>query len=258
MGSALITGASSGIGLATARLLAARGWRLFLVGRSPERLEAAAGNLGARLLEADLAEPGAARRLAAAMEAEADGLELLVNGAGQLEVGPAEGGAAERLIQVNCLGAIRLIEACLPLLRRGRRPCIVNLSSVAGRIAPPYMAAYAASKAALTAYSHALRQELRPQGIHVGLVLPGPVATPMVQGLLGGPHYPLPPGLPVLRADEVARAVLAVAERRLAEVILPRRLGVAARLASAFPLLVDQLYRRIGRRQEEVGTRCGA
>jgi uncharacterized protein len=145
-------------------------------------------------------------------------------------------------MRVNFLGAVATIEACLPLLRAAHRSVIVNVSSLAGRVAPPYMAAYAASKFALTGYSHSLRQELRPEGIHVGLVLAGPADTPMVQGKLGGHYYPRPPGVPVLTPHQVAQAVSMVVERRLPELLVPRRLGMAARLASAFPRLVDYFY----------------
>lgn len=247
---ALITGASSGIGLATARLLAGRGARLVLVGRSTSRLHAAAGRLDARLAEADLSRPEAVEQLARSVVAEEGMLDLLIHSAGQFELGPAERltpEAAERLIRVNLLGVMSLTQALLPLLRHGHRPAVICVSSLAGRVSPPYMGVYAASKAALNAYAHALRQELRREGIHVGLVLPGPVDTPMVEGRLGGPYYPLPPGLPVLSAEQVARAVVRVAERRIPEVVLPRWLTAAARLGSAFPGLVDLLYRGLAR-----------
>lgn len=246
----LITGASSGIGLATAELLSRSASRLFLVGRDPTRLQAVAARLQATPLSADVADSSSVERLAAIVRTQAGRLDVLVNCAGQLEVGPAEQlglAAAERLMRVNFLGAVATIHACLPLLRRGSRPVIVNVSSIAGRLAPPYMAAYAASKFALNGYSHALRQELGPEGIHVGLVLPGPTDTPMVHGRLGGSYYPLPPGVPVLAPEQVARAVLAVVERRLPEVVVPGRLAAAARLGGAYPGLVGWLYSRLRR-----------
>lgn len=243
----LITGATGGIGLAAAYTLARSASRLYLAGRDPNRLQTAAADLQATPLRADLCDPGEVQGMAERIMQDTGHLDVLVNCAGQLEVGPAEQlgpEAAERLMRVNFLGAVAAIHACLPLLRKGREPVIVNVSSLAGRLAPPYMAAYAASKFALNGYSHALRQELRPEGIHVGLVLPGPVDTPMVQGKLGGAHYPLPPGVPVLKAGRVAQAIAAVVELGLAEVVVPRRLAVASRLGSAFPALVDRLYRR--------------
>lgn len=243
----LITGASGGIGTAVAARLARAGALLFLAGRDPDRLAAAERRLSrpARLLPVDLALPDGGARAAQAVAAEAGRLDLLINCAGQLEVGPAEQLGPElaaELMRVNFLGAIRTIHACLPLLRQGTRPAIINVSSLAGRLAPPYMAAYAATKFALNGYCHALRQELRPEGIHVGLILPGPVQTAMIAQRLGGPHYHLPPGVPVIRPERVAQAIIAAADRRLGEVVLPRRLGLASRVGAAFPALVDLIY----------------
>jgi len=257
----LITGASSGIGLATAYTLASSNSHLYLVGRNKDRLQAVAADVRATAVFADLADPVQIGQIAAEIERLAGRLDLLVNCAGQLAVGRADElgvEAAERLIRVNYLGTVGVIHACLPLLRRGSAPVIVNVSSVAGRVAPPYMAAYAASKFALTGYSHALRQELQPEGIHVGLVLPGPVDTPMVRDRLGGPHYPLPPGTPVLTAERVAKAVVAVVEQRLAEVFVPRRLAAPTRLGSAFPALVDRMYRRISGSRASRGSGSAA
>lgn len=251
---ALITGGSSGIGLALAQLLARSNTRLFLVGRDLTKLQAVTQRLTATLLQADVADASDVGQLAAAIEQHAQRLDILVNCAGLLEVGPAEQlgvEVAERLMQVNFLGAVRVIHACLPLLRRGHGPVIVNVSSVAGRLVPPYMAAYAASKFALNGYSQALRQELRPEGIHVGLVLPGPVDTPMVAGKLDGAYYPLPPGIPVITPERVAQAIALLIERRLPEMVVPRRLAPAARLGAAFPGLVDRLYAKYRPEQQQ-------
>lgn len=246
----LITGASSGIGLSAAQRLAAMGDRLFLLGRSAERLREAAGDLDAIFLEADVTDNEALRQATGVIRQQAGRLDVLINCAGQLEIGPAEllgPEVAERLMRVNYLGTVAAIHACLPLLRQSERSVIVNLSSVAGKVAPPYMAAYAASKFALNGYTHSLRQELAPEGIHVGLVLPGPVQTPMVEGRLGTAHFPLPPGISVLTADQAVDGILTVMAQRRAEVLLPRRLGVAARMASAFPRLVDLIYRGLNK-----------
>lgn len=246
--SVLITGASNGIGLAAAYTLARSASHLYLVGRDAARLQAAASDLPATAICADVSDPVQVAAMAEEVNRLGGRLDVVINCAGQLEVGRADQlgfEVAERLIRVNYLGAVSVIHACLPLLRRGTNPVIVNVSSVAGRLAPPYMAAYAASKFALGGYSHALRQELRQEGIHVGLVLPGPVDTPMVHGRLRTAYYPLPPGTPVLTAGRVAKAILAVIEHRLPEVLVPRRLAAAARFGSAFPALVDRLYTAI-------------
>jgi short-subunit dehydrogenase len=249
----LITGASSGIGLATARALAGPEASLFLVGRRLDRLEGLARELTATPLVADLSDPETVQRLATDLARQTDRLDVLINCAGELAVGPAERlgpTVAERLMRVNCLGPIAMIHSCLPLLRRAYEPVIVNVSSMAGRLAPPYMAAYAASKFALNGYTQALRQELRAEGIHVGLVMPGPVDTPMVHGRLGGRYYAMPPGVPLLTSGQAADAILRVVARRLPELVLPRRLGAALRLGAAYPSLVDLLYRNQSGRSE--------
>ncbi len=261
----LITGASGGIGRAAA-VAFARAWRgqgaarLFLVGRDADRLKlsaAAVQAIGGRqaanraalpavtLLTADVTRPEDVAQMAATVERMTGRLDVLVVCAGQLEVGPAEElgpVVAERLMRVNFLGAVNTIHACLPLLRRGRRPVMINVSSLAGRLVPPHMGAYAASKFALNAYSHALRQELRKDGIRVCLVLPGPVDTAMVKGKLGGPFYSIPRGTPVLSPRQVAGAIVALADHPRREVVVPAWLTPSGWLGSAFPSLVDGLY----------------
>jgi len=249
----LITGASSGIGLATARALAGPEVSLYIAGRNHDRLKVVAQELSATPLVADLADLSAIAQLAIELTKRTLRLDLLINCAGELAIGPAEKlgpAVAERLMRINFLGPVALIQALLPLLRRGYDPSIINVSSVAGRLAPPYMAAYAASKFALNGYTQALRQELRAEGIHVGLVMPGPVDTPMVHGRLGGKYYSLPPGVPLLNAQQVADAIVRVVARRLPELVLPRRLGAALRLGAAYPSLVDLLYRSQSGRSE--------
>lgn len=248
----LITGGSSGIGLATAERFARAGARVVLVARDPARLADAVASVGgaARALPADLTSPADTRRIAEDVAATEGRLDVLINCAGQFEVGPAEEAGpalAERLVRVNYLGAVNAIHALLPLLRAGRRRSIVNVSSLAGKVAPPFMAAYAASKFALAGYTHALRQELRPEGFHVGLVSPAPVDTPMIEGRIGTRYYPLPPGVGVLTPRRTAEAIFRAVERRSADRTLPGRLSPLVRFGQAFPLLVDGVYRLMKR-----------
>jgi NAD(P)-dependent dehydrogenase (short-subunit alcohol dehydrogenase family) len=247
----LVTGGSSGIGLETARAFVASGARVWIAARDEERLSQAAASTGAEPLVADVSTAEGARELLAEVGRQADGLDVLVNCAGQFEVGRAEElgtEMAERLVQVNYLGSVRTIQAALPLLRRGERRSIVTLSSIAGRVAPPFFSAYSGSKFALHGYCHALRQELRPEGFHVGLVLPGPVDTVMIAGKYGTDHYPPPPFMPKIAAGPVAAGVLRCVRRRRREVVIPSRLAAIARLAGAFPELVDLAYRWLARR----------
>jgi short-subunit dehydrogenase len=179
---ALVTGASSGIGAATARRLAREpGAQLVLVARREERLRALADELGgATVVAVDLLEPDAPERVAAAVEKAHGRLDLLVNNAGAAwHATFAEGGwdGVRRHMELNFDAVGRLTEALLPLLRRSAPSAIVNVSSIAGRAARPGSGAYSASKFALAGWTDALAAEERAAGVHVGLVLPGFVAT---------------------------------------------------------------------------------
>ena len=179
---ALITGASSGIGEATARRLAREpGARLVLVARREDRLHALARELGGALVLAeDLLDEEAPARIADAVQAEFGRLDLLVNNAGAGWRGTfAETGAANlrRNMELNFDAPARLTEALLPLLRRSAPSAIVNVASTAGRVARAGSGAYSASKFALIGWTDALHLEERPNGVHVGLVNPGFVAT---------------------------------------------------------------------------------
>jgi NAD(P)-dependent dehydrogenase (short-subunit alcohol dehydrogenase family) len=244
----LITGGSSGIGLAAARRFVSAGARVWLTARDPEKLAAAASLLDDRVqtFPADVTDSAALARLVRSITEREGRLDVLLNSAGQLELAPAESSAdlAERLMRVNYLGLVRVVAGVLPLIRAGSRRSIVNLSSFVGRLAPPFWSAYAASKHAVMAYTHALRQELSSEGIHVGLVLPGPVQSPMTDGLLHTEMYPVPFGVPVMGTDRVAYAIERCILRRRAEVAVPRYFGPILRLASASPRLVDLFYLR--------------
>ncbi len=178
---ALVTGASSGIGEATARRLAADGHHVVLVARREDRLAALAGELGAAtVLPADLTAADTPDRVRDAVEAEHGRLDLLVNNAGAGWRGRfADTGweNVRRHMELNFEGPLRLTEALLPLLRASAPSAIVNVASVAGRVSRPNSGAYSASKFALIGWSDALHLEEREHGVHVGLVLPGFVAT---------------------------------------------------------------------------------
>ena len=179
---ALVTGASSGLGAATARRLAAEpGAHLVLVARRRERLDELAGELGgATVIAADLLEEATPALVARRVADEHGRLDLLVNNAGVRGRGSfAEGGWAEvhRVMAINFDAQVRLTEALLPLLCRSAPSGVVNIGSVAGRASRPRVGSYAASKFALAGWSDALFAEERPNGVHVGLVLPGFIST---------------------------------------------------------------------------------
>lgn len=242
---AVVTGASSGIGEATARRLSKDGWHVVLVARRRERLERLAAELGsATAVAVDLTDPAAPAAVGERCR-ELGALHLLVNNAGaswRAAFGdPERGGAAnvERTLALNFLAVVRLTEALLPLLRTSAPSAIVNVSSVAGRIALARQGAYAASKHALIGWSDALRAEERRHGVHVGVVLPGFIATE------GFPHRglrrnPLTCWI-VSKPDRVASAIVAAGPGRRAERYVPRPYA----LVPALRLLAPRLWRAL-------------
>jgi len=180
----LISGASSGIGEAAAKRLAREpGTELVLVARREERLRALADSLPCRAtwLAADLTAQDAPARVRDHLEAQHDGrLTLLVNNAGAAwRGGFAESGFANvsRHMELNFDAVLRLTEALLPILRHSAPSAIVNVASTAARVARARSGGYSASKFALAGWTDALYAEERARGVHVGLVLPGFIAT---------------------------------------------------------------------------------
>ena len=177
---AVITGASSGIGEATARALAADGHRLALLARRVDRIQALAGELGdgAIAIEADVTDRDSIVAAAERVHSELGGADILVNNAGVMLLAPfsSDQRAEHRqMVEVNLLGAMTATEVFLDQLRQGGGD-LVNISSVAGRTARAGNAVYAATKWGINGWSEALRQELQPD-IRVMVIEPGAVAT---------------------------------------------------------------------------------
>lgn len=225
MKTAVVTGASSGIGDATARRLGRDGWRVILVARRQDRLDALAGELPEAVpVAVDLTDDDAPARVRAAVEESAGGrLELLVNNAGMNERALfSEGGYANvrKIMEVNFDAPVRLTEELLPVLRQSAPSSIVNVASMAGRVAYPRGGAYAASKFALAGWSDALAREEEGNGVHVGVVLPGYVATEGFpqEGLVSKPATRWMVGKP----DTVAEAILRAGPGGKHDVAVPR------------------------------------
>lgn len=181
---ALVTGASSGIGEAFARSLVRRGWNVVIVARRVERLERLSAELGgaarALALPLDLAEPGAAARLAAELLRRSIPVDLLVNNAGIGATGryaeePPETTAA--ILATNVRAPAELLRAFLPAMLVRRRGAVINVCSMAAFQPVPFLATYAASKAFLLSLSEALAEELRGTGVSVQALCPGLVPT---------------------------------------------------------------------------------
>ena len=188
---ALITGASSGIGEALAHAFAREGHALVLVARSADRLQALAAALreahGTRcdVMPADLAQPGAAQALAAALRRKRRRVDVLVNNAGMLEQGAFAAGDAERhqrLIALNVGGLTALLAAFVPAMVARGHGRVLNVASIAAFQPLPGLATYAASKAYVLSLSESLAEELRGSGVTVTALCPGITATAMLDG----------------------------------------------------------------------------
>lgn len=185
----LISGTTSGIGLATAHQLDALGWRVFAGALPGEDTGPLAEGASERLtiipldITDDASVAAAVQQVAAASP---QGLNGLINNAGIIVTGPLEALPLDRLRQqfeVNVVGHLRMVQACLPLLRQAPQARIVNTSSIMSRMTTPLAGAYGMSKHAMQALTATLRQELAPMGIYVTAVEPGSVRTPLSAGL---------------------------------------------------------------------------
>ena len=178
--SVLVTGCSTGIGLATATVLQARGWRVFATARKPNDL-AMLTERGCTAIALDLASSDSVLAAAARVrELCGDSLGAIVNNAGVGQPGACEDlsrAALREQFETNVFGLHELTCACLPLFLRQRAGRIVNISSVLGRVTLPFMGAYCASKHALESLTDAMRVELVDTGVGVSLVEPGPIIT---------------------------------------------------------------------------------
>ncbi len=243
----MITGASSGIGEATARRLAREpGAQLVLVARREDRLRelAAALTVPTTYVAVDVTGPDAPERILAHVREHHDRLDLLVNNAGAAwRATFADGGYANvrRTMELNFDAVVRVTEALLPLLRESAPSAIVNISSTAGRVARAGSGAYSASKFALAGWTDSLHVEEGPNGVHVGLVLPGFIETegfPAAE--LTGKRLT---GWLVSSPEVAAEAVFDAGIGRRAERYVPRAYGLVA----ALRMLAPGLLRRVGR-----------
>lgn len=202
----MITGASSGIGLATALRLARSGWRVFAAVRKEadaEHIIAKAGsNVESVLLDVGDRDSIATAAAEIELRLNGSGLDGLFNNAGIGSVSPVEHtplDALRHIYEINLFGQIAVIQAFLPLVRKamGR---IINTGSVGDHLTPPFAGVLASSKAAFASMSSALRLELRGQGIHVCVIEPGSINTPAVEKTLGGVEQSISVMSPAARA----------------------------------------------------------
>ncbi len=174
-----ITGCSSGIGRAAAYAFLDEEWRVYATARNPADIETL-GDAGCDIGTLDVTDPEDVERVVERIIDEEGRIDALVNNAGYGQHGPLEDIDDDRLhrqFDVNVFGPHRLVREVLPHMRDRENGTIVNVSSVAGRLAPPGMGAYSASKHAMEGYSDALRVEVEPFDVDVSVVQPGPVQT---------------------------------------------------------------------------------
>jgi short-subunit dehydrogenase len=235
---ALITGASSGIGAATATALSAVGCRTILVGRDSDRLDEVAGRTGGTAVTADLAQPDDIKKVVHA----ARNVDLLINNAGTGWAGDLDSMTPEdiaTLVAVNLTAPIQLTRALLPDMRLRSTAHVVFVASIAV-VGVHGEAVYSATKAGLRAFAASLRHETQ---IGMTTVLPGAVATPFFarRGRTYDRGFPrqVPP-------ETVATAMLRAVERNQDEVFVPSWLTVAARIQGAVPGIFHRLSGRFG------------
>ncbi len=224
---ALVTGASSGIGEALARRYAQAGHNVVLVARSADKLQALAEtlratlNVQAHVLAADLSGPGAAAKLAATVQRKKLSIDVLVNCAGVLHQGPFAGMKAtthQQMIDLNISGLTAMIAAFLPAMQeraaQGHRVRILNVASIAAFQPIPMLATYAATKAYVLSLGESLAEELRGTGITVTTLCPGITATAMLSGAAGAnSKISQIPGFMVGSVDSVVRQAFDACQR---------------------------------------------
>lgn len=251
---AWITGASSGIGEATARLAAEAGYRLALFARRGEELERVRRSLPRAsehlVIAGDVASEADVERAAATIAERFGRLDLLVNNAGsgyRASVAELDLEVARRLFETNVLGVLLCCKHALPLLRRGRDAVVVNVSSVVGRRAVPGQAAYSATKAAVCSLGEALRIEWAAHDVAVCTLNPGLTSTGFFAAQVN-PHNLAQPDMASSAGPiEVARAVLALDRAPCPEVYLRPKWRWLAALSAVAPRRAERIFvKRIG------------
>ncbi|MBV9804009.1 MAG: SDR family NAD(P)-dependent oxidoreductase [Solirubrobacterales bacterium] len=252
-GRVLLTGASGGLGHAIARTLAPLASELVLTSRRSEVLGPLAAELGARVIVSDLALRGDVERLIQ----EAGPLDVLIANAGVSASGRLDELSQEevdRMLEINLRAPIALARAFAPGMVARRRGHIVFMSSLQGKAATPAAPTYAATKFGLRGFALGLRQDLRPHGVGVSVVLPGFIRD---AGLFADSGAKLPPGIGTRSPQDVADAVRAAIEGNRAEIdVAPVGLRLGTAVASLAPAFAAAVSRRFG--SERIAARIVA
>ncbi|MGY1945942.1 SDR family oxidoreductase [Nocardia asiatica] len=255
-----VTGGAQGIGREIARQLAEAGAWVVIGDRDIQAAEATAQALPGQVhaFGLDVTDTGSFRRFLAEVTALWGPLDVLVNNAGVMWVGPFDNEpetATERMLAVNLHGVIRGVRLVAPPMRERGRGHIVTIASAASKLAPPGESTYAATKHAVLGYLTGVREELRGSGVEISVIMPGVVDTELAIGTDSGATSLLQPG-------DVAAAVVEVLRRPRFEVFLPATIGLLVRITAVLPQPIrDLVLRRTVPNQAEAtrdsNTRAG-
>jgi short-subunit dehydrogenase len=256
----LITGASQGIGKATAILFAQKGYDVVLAARNADRLTTTAQEIqdlgrSALAVPTDVKQPQQVSHLISRALAEYGSIDVLVNNAGIYSSGPAAQFSLEdwhEVIDINLWGYIHTIHALLPHFLQQRSGTIVNVCSVGGKIAIPYLAPYSTSKFAVAGLTQALHTELEPKGIHVAGIYPNLIKSSFLERAIFRGNDPEDTidrkkqiqqilQIPFVESpNDVAQAIWSAVKQRRAEVVVG-----SAKLTNTLPGLIQRLMRPI-------------
>jgi short-subunit dehydrogenase len=248
----LITGASQGIGKSLAEEAARRGARVLAAARSEKLLAELAQNIRAtggiiETVRADITHPDDRAAMTGAALRHFGGLDVLINNAGIGATGHFADVSPERLraiMEVNFFGLVETTRSCLPLLRLGQQPAIVNISSIAGKRGIPARSEYSASKFAVQGFSEALRTELSKDGIDVIVICPGLTQTNFSQNMIEQKALMPMDHMRGMSAEDVARATLRALERGRNEVCLSLNGNLIVLVSRLLPWVADFFVRR--------------
>jgi short-subunit dehydrogenase len=261
----LVTGASSGIGAAAAKLFAKQGYAVVLAARRRERLDKLAAEIVAEGGEAlavttDVSRLDDVRNCVALTLDRFNRLDVLFNNAGFGHMNWLEMqdpfSDIEAQIKVNLLGAIYMAQAATPIMINQGKGHIINIASVAGLVGMPTYSIYAATKFGMRGFNEALRRELHPWGIHVSIIFPGGAETEFSQhtGVKRKTGFSTPPGIR-LSADDVAKAAYHLTKHPRRQMIMPWFMTGIVWFNALFPGIFDGLVEsRFVRREREIKT----
>lgn len=250
----LITGASSGIGAKAAALLAERGAIPVLTARSADKMARLAGNIRGQsaVYEMDVRSDEQVRGTVEQVVERFGRIDVLLNNAGYGEFvsfGEAPIGHFRDMMDVNYLGVVRCTLAVLPHMKKAGTGHVVNVASMAGKLATAKSTAYSATKHAVLGFTNALRQELKGSGIAVSAVNPGPIDTPFFERADPDGQYVRNVRWFMMSPDKVARSIVTVIETRRAELDLPWTAAAGTKFMQLFPRIGDALFGKLTNRK---------